>query len=76
MRHKQAFPEDAYSTCSGHGLNVGKNANFARGVTLKRSRRQRHVGLVILTRMIKELVHKIIDGPSDVPGLTLAQNLL
>ena len=27
-------------TCSGHGLNSRKNANFAREITLKRSRGQ------------------------------------
>ena len=31
-----------------HDLNGGKNANFARDVTLKRSRGQRYVGLNIL----------------------------
>ena len=34
--------------CSGHRLNAGINANFARDVTLKRSRGKRCVGLVIL----------------------------
>ena len=36
------------SMCSSHGLNHGINANFARDVTLKSSRGQRYVGLVIL----------------------------
>ena len=38
----------ACSTCCGHGLNGGINANFARDVTWKRSHRQMYVGLVIM----------------------------
>ena len=51
--------------CSGHGLNCGIDANFARELTLKRSIGQRHVELVILTCII-EIVHEIIDGPSYI----------
>ena len=46
--------------CSGHGLNSGITANFARDVTLKRSKGQQYVGLVLPS---SELVHEIIDGP-------------
>ena len=37
----------ACSTCSSRGLNSGINANFVRDVTLKGSKDQRYVGLVI-----------------------------
>ena len=36
------------STCSGHELNGEIHKNFARDVTLKRSRGQQYVGLIIL----------------------------
>ena len=38
----------AYSACSRQGFNGGINANFARDFTLKMSRGQMYVGLVIL----------------------------
>ena len=49
--------------CSGHGLNSGINANFARDFTLKMCKGHLYVGLVLLR---SELVHKITDGPSYI----------